>query len=92
MKKIIKKIVAICLALMTTFSLASCGGKSAYEIAVQNGFKGSETDWLEYLQGTPGEDGKDLDIREIYEEACKGEDGFKGKRPLSTSTQTSKNY
>ena len=78
MKKIIKKIVAICLALMTTFSLASCGGKSAYEIAVQNGFKGSETDWLEYLQGTPGEDGKDLDIREIYEEACKGEDGFKG--------------
>lgn len=35
-------------------------GKSAYEIAQENGFKGSETEWLESLQGlTPhiGENG-----------------------------------
>ena len=78
MKKTIKKILAFGLALIATFSFVSCQGKSAYEIAVQNGFKGDEAAWLEYLQGTPGQDGEDLNIRDIYEEACKGEDGFKG--------------
>lgn len=29
-------------------------GKSAYEIAVKNGFSGTETQWLESLQGEPG--------------------------------------
>lgn len=29
-------------------------GKSAYQIAVENGFEGSETEWLESLQGEPG--------------------------------------
>lgn len=29
-------------------------GKSAYEIALENGFKGSETEWLESLQGNNG--------------------------------------
>lgn len=39
-------------------------GKSAYDIAVENGFKGSETEWLESLKGADGasaekgEDGK----------------------------------
>lgn len=27
-------------------------GKSAYEIAVENGFKGSEQEWLKSLEGT----------------------------------------
>ena len=41
-------------------------GLSAYQLAVNAGFKGSETEWLDYLrkgpqgpQGTPGKDGKD---------------------------------
>lgn len=40
-------------------------GKSAYEIAVENGFVGTEVEWLASLQGddgapgTPGEDGTD---------------------------------
>lgn len=41
-------------------SLSGAGalaGKSAYEIAVQNGFKGSETDWLLSLQGNTPEIG-----------------------------------
>lgn len=33
------------------------GGKSAYEIAVDNGFVGSEQEWLDSLQGAPGENG-----------------------------------
>ena len=32
-------------------------GKSAYEIAVDNGFIGTETEWLESLKGSDGKDG-----------------------------------
>lgn len=32
-------------------------GKSAYEIAVENGFVGTEVEWLASLQGEPGRDG-----------------------------------
>ena len=32
-------------------------GKSAYEIAVDNGFVGTETEWLESLKGADGTDG-----------------------------------
>ena len=34
-------------------------GKSAYEIAVENGFVGTEIEWLVSLKGTDGSDGKD---------------------------------
>ena len=34
-------------------------GKSAYEIAVDNGFVGTEAEWLESLKGQPGKDGAD---------------------------------
>lgn len=33
------------------------GGRSAYDIAVANGFSGSESDWLLSLKGDPGEPG-----------------------------------
>lgn len=39
-------------------------GKSAYEIAVENGFQGTEIEWLASLKGAPGTPGQ------------KGEDGF----------------
>lgn len=32
-------------------------GKSAYEIAVEHGFEGSEEEWLASLKGEPGADG-----------------------------------
>lgn len=31
------------------------GGPSAYQVAVAQGFEGSEADWLESLRGPPGE-------------------------------------
>lgn len=34
-------------------------GKSAYEIAVDNGFEGTETEWLESLKGANGNNGAD---------------------------------
>ena len=33
-------------------------GASAYEIAVKNGFVGTESEWLESLKGEPGKDGE----------------------------------
>ena len=36
-------------------------GASAYMIAVQNGFSGTETEWLASLKGDPGKDGNDGD-------------------------------
>lgn len=33
-------------------------GKSAYDLAVENGFEGSESEWLESLKGEPGKDGE----------------------------------
>lgn len=34
-------------------------GKSAYDIAVENGFVGTESEWLESLKGADGNDGND---------------------------------
>lgn len=42
-------------------------GKSAYEIAVENGFVGTEIEWLESLKGSDGKDG------------APGQDGIDGK-------------
>ena len=47
-------------------------GKSAYEIAVENGFEGSEEEWLESLKGEKGIQG------EKGEKGDKGDKGDKG--------------
>lgn len=38
-------------------TIASTGGDSAYEIAVANGFVGTESEWLDSLEGAPGPTG-----------------------------------
>lgn len=40
-------------------SLQGKDGKSAYQIALDNGFIGTETDWLESLKGEIGASGED---------------------------------
>lgn len=42
-----------------SFQVLGIPGKSAYEIAVDNGFDGTEEEWLESLHGRDGKDGKD---------------------------------
>lgn len=37
-------------------------GLSAYQIAVKNGFEGSEAQWLESLKGRPGQDAENLTV------------------------------
>ncbi len=74
MKKIKRRIGRIVLSSVLCTSMLVCGafafagcsaedidiyGKSAYEIAVENGFSGTEQDWLNSMKGADGEDGKD---------------------------------
>ncbi len=40
-------------------------GKSAYELAVENGFDGTIQEWLASLKGDPGQNGEDADISNI---------------------------
>ena len=54
------------LSVITLFACVFCftgceeeQAKSAYDIAVENGYELSETEWLESLKGKDGQDGKD---------------------------------
>lgn len=51
-------------------------GKSAYEIAVEHGFVGTETEWLESLKGVDGKDGCD---------GRNGADGLPGRDGINGS-------
>lgn len=54
-------------------------GKSAYEIALQNGFTGTEADWLASLKGQKGDTGAKGERGEKGEPGEKGERGEKGE-------------
>lgn len=49
----------------TTFPLFERLGKSAYTIAVEHGFKGSEQDWLDSLRGPKGDKGSAEETAQI---------------------------
>ena len=59
------------LSILSIGVLVSCSssnqGLSAYEIAVQNGYSGTEEEWLLSLEGTDGTDGSDASIETTYE-------------------------
>ena len=60
MKKILKKVFAIIFVIPLMFLFCACGdGLSAYEIAVKNGFEGTEEEWLLSLKGDTGKNGAD---------------------------------
>lgn len=82
MKKFFKSFILCVLILPCILFLTACSNElSAYDIAVRNGFSGTEQQWLESLKGTDGRDGADgedaiNDITEIYEKAQ--ESGYTG--------------
>ncbi len=70
MKKLAKSIVTVGCAALLAFGVAGCNeAESAYDIAVKNGFSGTETEWLLSLHGENGANGKDLTAETLYETA-----------------------
>lgn len=55
MKKVFLAVAAIAAAASMAVGMAGCSnGLSAYEIAVEHGFQGTEEEWLESLRGEDG--------------------------------------
>jgi hypothetical protein len=63
-----------------TMTLMGPEGKSAYQVAVDNGFVGSEKQWLESLKGLNGARGKDGAKGEQGERGLPGQKGDKGDK------------
>ncbi|MBQ7337417.1 MAG: serine protease [Clostridia bacterium] len=79
-------LAALAALLALTVLMSSCTvninegqGKSAYDIAVENGFEGSESEWLESLKGEDGADGKDGMDGKDGKDGVDGADGADGK-------------
>ena len=66
-KRIAALVLCFVLLIPVLVSCSSEAGASAYDIAVKNGFKGTEQQWLDSLKGADGKDGEN------------GEDGADGK-------------
>lgn len=66
-----KKWLTLLLTAMLTVSAVGLSGcaESAYEIAVENGFVGTEQEWLDSLKGADGADAPEITIRDVYDEA-----------------------
>ena len=62
-KRIVTFICVLLITALTAVLLCSCiqmsSSDSAYDIAVKNGFEGTEKEWLESLKGEDGKDGTD---------------------------------
>lgn len=54
------------------------GGKSAYDLAVEEGFEGSLEEWLESLKGADGKNGTDGINGEDGTDGTNGKDGKDG--------------
>lgn len=81
MSKIVKAVTMIGLAAALCVTLTACnGGKSAYDIAVDNGFTGTEQEWLESLKGDPGETGPQGEKGDTGAAGAQGEKGEAGSQ------------
>lgn len=70
------KAIILCIVVALSLFAVGCNGESAYDIAIRNGYKGTEQQWLLSLQGKDGADGKDISIDDIF--ALAKENGFEG--------------
>lgn len=67
-------------------------GKSVFEIAVKNGFVGTEPEWLESLKGTDGLPGKDGTNGINGQDGRDGTNGVDGISPSISITETENGY
>ena len=87
-----RKVLAVLLGALFALSFAggaACGeseaGKSAYEIAVEHGFEGTEAEWLESLKGKDGADGAPGKDGEDGTDGVPGADGLSVTEALINS-------
>lgn len=70
MKKIWKSIAVLSCAAILCTGLTACETDkeiiNAYDIAVKNGFIGTEAQWLASLKGADGKDAAELDVKDVY--------------------------
>ncbi len=86
MKKRIFAVLALAVAIAAAAAGISCAGsscgglvpdtRSAYQIAVDNGFSGTEAEWLESLKGRDGTNAQTVVTESLYAVAQKN--GFRG--------------
>ena len=77
MNKFKKALIAFLCVVTLAFGFTACkDAESAYDIAVRNGFVGTEEEWLSSLHGANGEDADDLTAKDLYEQAVAN--GFSG--------------
>lgn len=62
-------------------------GESAYELAVKNGFVGTETEWINSLKGQDGEDGEALDYFQMYQDWINEDEDKKAERQETSFLQ-----
>lgn len=71
MKKLISRIGVLIVVVLVCVSACACSlglaGKSAYEIACENGFAGTEQEWLASLVGKDGQDAQEIDIYTLFD-------------------------
>ena len=68
MKKRFLSVALTGMLIASVFSLGGCAD-SAYDVAVKNGFTGTEAEWLQSLKGADGADAPALTVKEVYETA-----------------------
>ena len=67
----ILSLILVCIFAVSMFVvMGGLRGESAYELAVKNGFVGTETEWLNSLKGGDGEDAGAIDYMSMYT-SCK---------------------
>ena len=81
MKHTVKKVLSLFCAAIIVMGFAGCKSNqeeriTAYQIAVQHGFVGTEEEWLQSLKGANGKDAEQIKINDLYEAAQKA--GYKG--------------
>lgn len=68
-KKTLKTAICALLVSVTAIGFSACNleAKSAYDIAVSQGFQGTEAEWIASLKGTDGKNAENITIDDIYE-------------------------
>lgn len=67
-KRTFKTLICAALAGISVLGFSACNleAQTAYDVAVKNGFVGTEQEWLKSLQGSNGKDGESPTIEEIF--------------------------